>query len=459
MTARILIVDDYEPNLKLLEARLSHEYFQVYKARDGRSAIECARALDPDVILLDVMMPGLDGYETCKLLKADPKTAHIPVVMVTALDGQDDRVRGLESGADDFLTKPIDEVPLLARVRSLARLKSAIDDLRAREASSRRLGLIEDRERSYSALNGRVLVLDDNSEQLAVIAAILKQEQTVSVWASGAELTGASGDGVDLMILSLTSKSFDGLRVLSSIRANSALRNLPVLALVDARDRARALQAINLGASDIIAAPVEAQELRARARTQVRRKRYLDAMKQALDHGLEQAVVDQLTGLYNRRYVMGQLRPLFARAAGGNENLSVLLVDLDHFKQVNDTFGHDVGDDALREIGARIASCIRPLDIASRFGGEEFFIVMPNTKLTDAALIAERLRRHVALTPVRIREGLEALNLTLSIGVASANGEHDTMEMMIKRADEALYSAKTQGRNRVIDEAQLPAAA
>ncbi|MET0545589.1 MAG: PleD family two-component system response regulator [Caulobacterales bacterium] len=458
MTARILIVDDYEPNLKLLEARLSYEYFQVYKARDGRSAIECAVALDPDVILLDVMMPGLDGYQTCEILKANPKTSHIPVVMVTALDGQEDRVRGLEAGADDFLTKPIDELPLLARVRSLARLKGAIDDLRSREASSRRLGLIEDRERSFSPTGGRILVLEDNAEQAERLSSILSDEQHVSLWRSNMDLTGAFNSGIDLLVVSLLSPQFDGLRIISSVRANAALRSLPVLALTNPEDRARSLQAINLGASDIIAAPAESQELRARVRSQVRRKRYLDAMKQALDQGLELAVIDQLTGLYNRRYMMSQLRPLFARASAGAEDLSALLIDLDHFKQVNDTYGHDVGDDALREIAKRITACFRPLDIVCRFGGEEFFVVMPGTKRADAAAIAERLRRHVALTPVRIREGLDALNLTLSIGVASVAGHGDSVEALIKRADEAVYAAKSAGRNRVIDQKEALAA-
>src|SRR6201985_2297751 len=142
MTARILVVDDIEANVRLLEAKLSAEYYEVLTACDGPTALAMAAAEKPDIILLDVMMPGMDGFSVCRRLKDDAETRHIPVVLVTALDGRADRVAGLEAGAGDFLTKPIDDVMLFARVRSLTRLKAVIDELREREASGRRIGVI-----------------------------------------------------------------------------------------------------------------------------------------------------------------------------------------------------------------------------------------------------------------------------------------------------------------------------
>jgi two-component system cell cycle response regulator len=366
-------------------------------------------------------------------------------------------VKGLEAGADDFLTKPIDDVALMARVRSLTRLKAAIDDLRIREASGRRLGLIEDRDRSLDPSGARILVVDDNARQAAHIAATLRTEHRVHVWSADEDLAAAVGDRIDLLILSLASETFDGMRVLSALRAAAAFRQLPILLVVNPDERRRAVQALDLGGSDIINRPIEPQELRARVRTQVRRKRYLDAVKAALDHGLELAVLDPLTGLHNRRYLLSQLRPLMVRAARGGEELSLLLIDVDHFKLINDSFGHDVGDEALREIAQRIGASFRPLDITCRFGGEEFLVVMPNTRRGDAYAIAERLRRQIALTPVRVRDGLDALNLTLSIGVASTLGGDDSAEALIRRADEAVYKAKAEGRNRVIAEQALAA--
>jgi two-component system cell cycle response regulator len=165
MSARILVVDDIEANVRLLEAKLSAEYYQVSTAFDGVSALEAAQNERPDIILLDVMMPGLDGFEVCRRLKADPVTRHIPVVLVTALDGRQDRLTGLKAGADDFLTKPIDDVALFARVRSLTRLKLVIDELRQREASGRRIGVIESVAGRLGGAGGRIVIADDHERQ------------------------------------------------------------------------------------------------------------------------------------------------------------------------------------------------------------------------------------------------------------------------------------------------------
>jgi two-component system cell cycle response regulator len=141
MTARVLVVDDVAANVKLLEARLSAEYFDVVTTMSGKEALAICERAECDVVLLDVMMPDMDGLEVCRRLKSNPATHHIPVVMVTALDQPSDKVRGLEAGADDFLTKPISELALIARVRSLARLKMVTDELRMRVLTSRDMGI------------------------------------------------------------------------------------------------------------------------------------------------------------------------------------------------------------------------------------------------------------------------------------------------------------------------------
>src|SRR5919109_1394464 len=141
MSARILVVDDVPANVKLLEARLSAEYFDVLTASNGAEALDLCSRAECDIILLDVMMPDMDGFEVCRKLKSNPATHFIPVVMVTALDSPTDRVQGLEAGADDFLTKPVSDVALIARVRSLARLKMMTDELRMRALTSREIGI------------------------------------------------------------------------------------------------------------------------------------------------------------------------------------------------------------------------------------------------------------------------------------------------------------------------------
>ncbi len=450
MSARILVIDDIEANRRLIQAKLSVEYYEVLTARRGEEGVQLAKRERPDLILLDVMMPGgIDGFETCRRLKALPETRHIPVVIITTLDDRANRVRGLQAGAEEFLTKPIDDVQLMARVKNLIGLKVVIDELRAREASGRRLGVI-DEERGdpldrHRLVASNVLVIDDNANQIRRIRSALGVENRVFLLGAD-EPPGPP----DLAIVSVTAKSFDGFRVIARMRSGEPTRQLPILAIIDPDERARAVRALELGAHDIIVRPIDEEEIIARARTLMRRKRYLDAIRARLDQGLELAITDQLTGLYNRRFLFTQLSPLVMRAQCGGEAVAVMVIDIDHFKRCNDTYGHDVGDAVLQEFAARIGTNVRPSDFACRLGGEEFVVIMPHTNGDTACLAAKRLRRQVCASPFRA-SGLEApLEITASIGVACSEHGGDTAETLLKRADEALYEAKRGGRNRVV---------
>lgn len=449
MSARILVVDDIPANVRLLEAKLQAEYYDVIAATRGEEALVRARVDQPDIVLLDVMMPGMDGFETCRQLKADPTTRHIPVVMVTALDQREDRIKGLAVGAEDFLSKPIDDVQLMARVRSLTRTKTVLDELRSREASGRRIGVIEKAAWRDAGVGGRVLIIDDNPRQIDKIRNALSVDHLVQIMGD----PNARSGGLDLMVIALTSQGFDGLKLIARMRSGEGTRHLPILALLDADDRGRAVRALDLGANDIITRPIDPEELQVRARSLVRGRRYIDALRDALDQGMELAVTDQLTGLFNRRYLLSQLTPLAQRASRGGESVAVLVADIDYFKRINDGFGHDVGDAVLKEFAARLASNFRPIDIASRFGGEEFVVVMPGARGDDAALVAERLRRHVASAPFSAPSVGERIDVTVSVGVAASSGVDDSAEKLLKRADQALYRAKSGGRNRVVAEA------
>ena len=450
MTARILVVDDVEPNVRLLEAKLTLEYYEVLTAMDGQTAIEIASAERPDIILLDVMMPGMDGFETCRRLKADPVTRHIPVVLVTALDGREDKIRGLEAGADDFVTKPIDDVILFARVKSLVRLKAVMDELREREESGRRFGVDTDGAGRLRGSGGRVLVVDDSALQAGkMIAQLSDEHRPVHEPDPAAALIAARGP-VDLMIVNVSASAFDGLRFVAQARSTEASRRVPILAVVDPADRPRLIKALELGVNDILPRPVDPEELDARARSQIKRKRYADFLKQKLDYSLEMAVTDALTGLHNRRYMAGQLQALMGRAGQGGDPVAVLVMDIDHFKLVNDGFGHDAGDEVLREFAVRLATNVRAIDLPCRLGGEEFVVVMPGASLEDATRVADRIRRDVASLPFPIMGGAESLTITVSVGVACSSGPDDTPDALLKRGDEGVYDAKARGRNQVI---------
>jgi len=460
LSARVLVVDDLEANRRLLQAKLGAEYYDVTTAQRGEEAVQRAKRELPDIILMDVMMPGgIDGYEACRRIKAMPETRHIPVIILTTLDDRDNRLRGLQAGAEDFLTKPIDEVQLLARVKSLVALKVVIDELRAREASGKKLGIIGEDLRpdpldAHRLVAGNVLLVDDNATQIKRINAALGVEHRVTLL--GDENANASPP--DLVVVSVTAKNFDGFRVIARMRSGEPTRHLPILAVVDPDDKPRALRALELGAHDIIVRPIDEDEIVARARTLMRRKRYMDALRTRLDQSLELAVTDQLTGLYNRRFLFAQLAPLVQRAQCGGDVVSVMVIDIDHFKQINDTFGHDAGDRVLQEVAARMGTNVRPSDYACRMGGEEFVVIMPGTAGDVGCLAAERLRRHISAAPFRLPGAGEPLAVTASIGVASSESPDDTAETLLKRADEALYEAKRAGRNRVVGKTARSAA-
>ena len=456
MTARVLVVDDLPANVKLLEARLSAEYFDVITAYNGRDAIAVCERAECDIVLLDVMMPDMDGFEVCRRLKSNPATHHIPVVMVTALDQPSDRVRGLEAGADDFLTKPVTDVALVSRVRSLARLKMVTDELRMRAVTSKEIG-IESPEREAIAetgRNGRVLIVDDRAASYERIVATLAAEHTVEVEENPNDALFRAAEGhYELVIVSLGLQHFDGLRLCSQLRSLERTRNLPILAVAEADNNARLVRGLEIGVNDYLLRPIDKNELLARARTQIKKKRYTERLRDNVQMSIEMAITDALTGLFNRRYMEMHLATLVEQSANRGKPIAVLILDIDYFKAINDGHGHDAGDDVLREFSLRVRKAIRNIDLACRYGGEEFVIVMPETDMGVATMVAERLRRLIANEPFAIEQGMRLLDVTISIGIAALVSPTDTAAAMLKRADQALYRAKRDGRNRVVPDA------
>ncbi len=457
MTARILIVDDVPANTRLLEAKLSAEYYQVSSARDGFEALRMAASWQPDLILLDVMMPGMDGYECCRRLKDDPSTLHIPVVMVTALGEAGERLRGLEAGADDFLTKPVEYDTLMARVRSLVRLKRLLDEWRARGETARALGLSTDRVTIPSVAGARVLVVDDWDLGARTIEDALARDGVVSDRARTEQeaIAQSTGGAYDLIVASMALAEEDPLKLVAMLRASDITRDTPLLLIAESQDHDRVLRGFELGANDWLTLPVDENELRARARNQIRRKFYQDRLRTDLGNALEMAMTDPLTGLYNQRYLRRHLAGLLGEGArnrdgdrpGGRE-LAVVMIDIDHFKSVNDRFGHANGDEALRLIAQTLRDNTRMFDSVARYGGEEFVVVMPGSGLDDALAAGERLRA-AAEALMFMPVGTERVPVTISVGLACTNGGPATVETLLQAADQALYEAKRRGRNRV----------
>lgn len=453
MTARILVVDDVPANVKLLEARLLAEYFEVLTATNGPEALEACETGRVDVVLLDVMMPGMDGFEVCRRLKTDPVTQHIPVVMVTALDQASDRVRGLEAGADDFLTKPVNDLQLMTRVKSLVRLKSLTDELRLRAATTRNIGIDEllSRHNASAETMPKVLLVDDRPSSAERIGKMLRGRCEFTLSADpAASFYVAAEDDFDCILISTAFRNFDPLRLCSQLRTLDRTRFVPIMLIADEGEETRLVRGLELGVNDYLLRPIDQHELIARLTTQVRRKRYDEHLRTSVAQTIEMAVTDALTGLHNRRYLDSHLTTLFERARNRGRPLSLMITDIDRFKTVNDTWGHAAGDEVLREFASRLRKGVRGIDLVCRLGGEEFVIVMPDTEGEIASKVAERLRARIADTAFTIGTQGHTINVTASVGVTAMASGADTVAAMLKRADIALYEAKNRGRNQVV---------
>jgi two-component system cell cycle response regulator len=452
VTAQILVVDDVPANIKLLEAKLASEYYDVITAKDGFEALQKAKENKPDLVLLDVMMPGMDGFETCKKIKEDNATSHIPVVMVTALSEKSDRLKGLDAGADDFLTKPINDMALFARVKSLIRIKMLLDELRLRDKTSLQMGIEPATANAFiSDVSGaKLMVVDDDEVQAKqVIAKLSETYQVDAVSDPEQALEKATAGDYGAILISTMLSGSDGLRLASQIKSQEETRNVPLLVLVDEDDKAIMFKALEMGINDYLTVPVDKNEMLARVKMQIRRKRYQEALKSHYQQSISMALTDGLTGLYNRHYLNTHLANMVKQAQQNNKNLAVMMMDMDHFKQVNDTHGHDAGDMVLKQLAGLIMGAARSTDLAARFGGEEFVVLMPETDPQSAIGAANRLRDIVEKTPFNINVDGTTIQKTVSIGVSSLHPDGDSMEGLLKRADEALYVAKNSGRNQV----------
>ena len=456
MSARVLVVDDILPNVKLLEAKLSCEYYEVLTATSGQEALEKVKNENPDIVLLDVMMPGMDGFEVCSRIKSDPDRAHIPVVMVTALTDTEDKVRGLEVGADDFLSKPINDTALMARVRSLVRLKMALDEWRVRENAAMQFGVVSEKTNVMAepVEGARILVVEDKEFEKNKIVETLAKDHNIAMAVDngmrGMEL--ATTYDFDVLMISLDLKNEDGLRLCSHLKSNERTRAVPIVMIGEDEDIGRIAHGLEIGAHDYIIRPLERNELLARVRTQIRRKRFQERLRSTYEISLSMALTDSLTGLYNRRYFEVHMEKLLQKNEQSKKTMAVIMLDIDHFKSVNDTYGHNVGDEVLKVFAERLKNSLRSFDLVARLGGEEFVAILPDVSPEWACIVAERLRRSICDTPIRCSVEGGALPITTSAGgTLITHGAH-SIEEILGRADKCLYQAKHEGRNCVVFE-------
>lgn len=477
--ARLLVVEDDPRSGRLFQANLAAAGYRVTLAPTAAAAQAEAAAQAPDLILCDICLPDQDGISLTRYFRQQSNLAGVPIVLVTSLDDRKVLARGLEAGADDFLTKPVNTVELRSRVRSLLRNKLLTDELHAREqaalpfASSAAPAELPDAMPQAAVATAEtiapaatfagctILLVDDNEQERRLLEAYLAvfgcRIQTAADAASG--LASLKQSPPDLVVLDLLLPDASGFSVIEQMKATPALAQVPVLVvsgMAEVQDRVRALE---LGADDFIVKNFERLEFEARVRRLLRLKQSIDQLNNRCHQALQQAVTDSLTGLFTHGFLQETLGRQLLCARRHGWPLSVVFIDIDRFKQVNDHYGHAVGDDVLRTLAGKLRDTVRRSDIVVRYGGEEFVVLLPHTDAAGAHKVAEQLRAVVEQMPVESsRLGEQPLMVTISLGVATFPGDADDGEALLARADEAMYRAKRGGRNQVVQFRNTPQA-
>ena len=455
MAGRILIVDNIATNRIILKIKLSTASYEVVQAESGRELLQKIVRERIDLVIVDADLADIDSVTLCQRLKNDPATAAIPVIIVSADPSATARIAALRAGAADILTKPLHDAPLLARVRNLLRLRAIDEELNMRESTASQLGFGE---KSAPFLRPVQVLLVNGARGAPkrwrqALAGQKSFQTTVLGHDHVLEAIGKATLKPDVVILPAGSSApLDSLTLLAELRSRPETRHAAIIVFHDGQDQNTAMSALDMGASDVMNADAPGEEFMLRVVAQSERKRKADQLRNTLADGLRLAVTDPLTGLFNRRYALPHLARIAERSRETGVPFAVMVLDLDRFKRINDTYGHTAGDLVLQEVARRLKANLRSVDLVSRIGGEEFLIVLPDTDLASARIAAERLRRVTQAAPIRISREVGDIVVTASIGVSlgGLDGAHvSSAQTVVENADQALLGAKSQGRNQV----------
>jgi two-component system cell cycle response regulator len=443
MTARVLVVDDLPLNVALLDAILTGAHFQVEKAFGGSECLAKIRSCCPDIVLLDVMMPDMNGFEVCRAIKAQPDLAHLPVVMVTALDQPEDRVAGLQAGADDFLTKPVDAQTLLPRIRNLVRVKMMCDEMLLRASTLKGMG--HDPAKADVACTDVLLLIDDQKTTEQEVARILPTSTIFVANNSADALVRVCDDSIELVLLNLNARSYDPIQLTRQLLFSRKDAHVPILAFGDDPQRDLLKAAFEAGVSDFLAAPFDPAELVTRVRTQYRKKRLAQQVSMNVRLSLTAATTDAETGLYNRAFLMRHLENQIEVARARASTLAVLVVRIDEHRRIAEQHGAEPTARLIEALVKCLQKDIRISDLAARTNVDTLTIVMPNIAGSRVKAVAERLRLAMESLRVSLIDGDETQS-TISAGIAVFDSSSDDARTIIARADLAAVQA---GRNRV----------
>ncbi len=457
MAGRILIADNVATNRIILKVKLAASRHDVVQAGSVEELLQVARESLPDLIIADIALPDGGIEAVCEGLHAEPELSTIPVIALAPLEERRTRLAGLRAGADEVLAKPLDEFALLALARNLIRRRATFTELLHKQAITREFGFGESAPQ-FARPPRLVLVPGSPEAGFGWRAGLVgKLHARIEVRSRGDlfERADAGEEGADAFVIAASlAEERDGLRLISELRSHSASKHALILLHDPTADPALATMALDLGADTVLAGAFDAEALSLRLDRLLEQKRERDALRAAVEAQLSMAVIDPLTGLYNRRYAESYIARMQKRARQKGLPFTLMLLDLDRFKQVNDRFGHLAGDEVLKEVARRLREDLREIDLLARFGGEEFLVVLPDTGRGEAARVAERLRRVIGERPVYAPSRGCDIAVTLSIGVVVSDENAPAarlakIEQLIDRADRALYASKAEGRNQI----------
>lgn len=457
MPGQILIVDDLSLSRMILRAKLSSAFYKSLLASDGHTALALAREHLPDLILLDHHLPDATGTQLCKILRQDPHTRDIPVILITSDNSRETRLAALRAGADDVLTKPLDEALLMARVRALLRRSANQRDLREQTKPLLR-HTMQEVQGSFAPQPVIAHICNAPTHAPGVTTCPLNLDpplhQLTLTLPQALELS-PEDRLPDVFLLSPDITQRNGLDTLTDLCSRAETRRIPIVVVLPPGRESLAAMALDLGATDVLRSPLDREEMRLRLDMIVARKAQTEALRRALGAGLDLAARDPLTGLFNRRHALAYLRDLVETTTQGTTTpVALLMIDLDYFKRVNDEFGHTAGDEVLLEVTRRMREGVRESDVLARYGGEEFLLILPRTNAAEARRIAARLCERIENAPYPLYDGKQLVPITASIGISvqclpSPDTSATIVASLIDKADQALRRAKRSGRNRI----------
>lgn len=452
MPGKLLIVDSIATNRIVLKVRLTNACYDVLQAVSAEDVWSQLNLETPDLILINGHLEDSDATTLCKELRSNRKTAHLPIVLICSVDDRRDRLSALRAGANDVLVRPLDDLVLLARLRSLLRTHETAEESKLRERTTQALGFAE-APSGFAAQTSVHLATPDSAtaeKWVSVLRPMVPFHLVAKI--HGETLRDiASTTPPDVFVIALDRhKPEIGLRLVAEIRARASTRYSGILVVLDDERRRTLVDAMDLGAHDVMAHGFDPDEMALRVSTLVSQKKLGDRLRSSVDIGLQAAITDPLTGLFNRRYAMPHLERLRDQALKKKRRFALMVVDLDHFKSVNDRYGHAAGDAVLTEAARRIRENLRAIDLVARIGGEEFLVVLPETDTERAIETAKRLCDRLRATPVYLAGQNLKVPITMSIGVkvVDENSNMASLEEIMKQADSALYKAKSQGRDQ-----------